>query len=61
MKEFLSQKQIAFEDHDITADTSALTDLQRLGFMTTPVTVIGERVIVGFDVVKLEEALAEGT
>ena len=58
MKEYLSQKQISFEDRDITAHPAAISELQKLGFMTTPVTVIGEKLIVGFDVRKLDEALA---
>ena len=58
MKEYLSQKQVSFSDRDITKDSSAISELQKLGFMTTPVTVIGDRVIVGFDVPKLEEALS---
>ena len=59
MKEYLSQKQVAFEDRDITRDPTAISELQKLGFMTTPVTVVGEKVIVGFDQVKLDEALTE--
>ena len=59
MKEYLSQKQVAFGDRDITRDPTAIFELQKLGFMTTPVTVIGENVIVGFDQAKLDEALAE--
>ena len=57
MKEYLSQKQVSFSDRDITEDPAAISELQKLGFMTTPVTVIGDQVIVGFDVPKLEEAL----
>jgi len=59
VKEYLSQKQVAFEDRDITRDPTAISELQKLGFMTTPVTVVGEKVIVGFDQVKLDEALTE--
>jgi glutaredoxin len=59
VKEYLSQKQVAFEDRDIARDPNAISELQKLGFMTTPVTVVGERVIVGFDQAKLDEALAE--
>jgi len=58
VKEYLSQKQVSFSDRDITEDPAAISELQKLGFMTTPVTVIGDRVIVGFDVPKLEEALS---
>ena len=57
VKEYLSQKQILFEDRDVTKDASALPELKKLGFMTTPVTVVGDKVIVGFDVPKLDEAL----
>jgi glutaredoxin len=57
VKEYLSQKRIEFDDRDITKDPSAITELQKLGFMTTPVTVVGDKVVVGFDVAKLDEAL----
>ena len=57
VKEYLSQKQIDFEDRDITKDPSAISELQKLGFLTTPVTVVGDKVVVGFDVAKLDEAL----
>jgi glutaredoxin-like protein NrdH len=57
VKEYLSREHVSFEDRDITVDSSAMSELQKLGFMTTPVTVIGEKVIVGFDPQKLAEAL----
>ena len=57
VKEYLSQKQIQFDDRDITKDPSAILELQKLGFMTTPVTVVDDKVIVGFDMPKLDEAL----
>lgn len=57
VKEFLSRKQVSFLDRDITTDAEALKDLERLGYMTTPVTVVGGEVVVGFDRQKLEKAL----
>ena len=57
VKEYLSQKQVQFDDRDITKDPSAILELQKLGFMTTPVTVVEDKVIVGFDVSKLDQAL----
>ena len=57
VKEYLSRNQISFEDRDTTLDPSAISELQKLGYMTTPVIVIGEKVIVGFDQRKLSEAL----
>ena len=59
-KEYLSRKQVPFEDHDITKEPAALEELQRTGFMTTPVIVIDGEVIVGFDPDKLDRALGAG-
>jgi glutaredoxin 3 len=56
-KEYLSQKQVPFEDRNITADPSALEELKKLGYMTTPVLVIDGSVIVGFDQAKIDTAL----
>jgi glutaredoxin len=95
-QEFLAEKEIAFENRDITADPIALVHLvtikcpishlhgrlrgweignrlgeiwilfsdelylealQKLGYMTTPVTVIDGEVVVGFDRSKLERLL----
>lgn len=58
MKEFLSQNKIEFVDRNIAADESALADLERLGYMTTPVTVVDGEVIVGFDRARLEKLLS---
>ena len=57
-KEFLSQRNIDFVDRDITSDESALAELEELGYMTTPVTVIDREAVVGFDRPKLEKLLA---
>lgn len=56
-KEYLSQKNIAFQDRDITSDPAALDDLKKLGYMTTPVIQINGSVIVGFDQAKIDAAL----
>lgn len=56
-KEYLSQKGIAFEERDIAQDSTALADLKKLGYMTTPVIVIDSAVIVGFDADKIDQAL----
>lgn len=56
-KEYLSQKQIPFQERDVTQDPGAVQELQRLGYMTTPVTVIDGAVIVGFDAAKIDSAL----
>jgi glutaredoxin len=63
VKEFLSQNKIDFTDRNIAADETALNELEKLGYMTTPVTVIDGEVVVGFDVPKLRTLLQlpEGT
>jgi glutaredoxin 3 len=57
VKEFLSQNKIDFVDRDVATDEAALVELERLGFMTTPVTVVDGNVVVGFDRDKLEKLL----
>jgi glutaredoxin 3 len=57
VKEFLSQNNIAFTDRNIAADDAALVELEKLGYMTTPVTVIDGQVVVGFDRDKLQRFL----
>ena len=57
VKEFLSQQNVDFIDRDVTADDAALTELEQLGYMTTPVTLIDGEAVVGFDRAKLEKLL----
>jgi glutaredoxin 3 len=56
-KEYLSQKGVQFQEKDIMQDPTALDDLKKLGYMTTPVIVIDGIVIVGFDTDKIDAAL----
>jgi glutaredoxin len=56
-KEYLSQKGIKFQERDIAQDPGALADLKKLGYMTTPVIVVDDSVIVGFDAAKIAQAL----
>jgi glutaredoxin len=57
VKEFLSQKGVEFVERDVSQDAEALVELEALGVMTTPVTVIDGEVVVGFDRPKLEQLL----
>jgi glutaredoxin len=57
VKEFLSQNKIEFVDRNIAADEAALDELEKFGYMTTPVTVIDGQVVVGFDLPKLRTLL----
>jgi glutaredoxin len=61
VKEFLSQNKIEFTDRNIAADETALNELEKLGYMTTPVTVIDGQVVVGFDVPRLRSLLELGS
>ena len=46
MKEFLSQNNIEFTERNVAADETALAELEKLGYLTTPVTLVGEDVVV---------------
>lgn len=59
VKEFLSQRNIAFTERNIADDPTALAELEKLGYMTTPVTLIDGQVVIGFDAAKLETLLGE--
>ncbi len=59
VKEFLSHKGVELTERDIALDQSALIELETLGILTTPVTLIDGEVIVGFDKGKLERLLAQ--
>ena len=60
VKEFLSQNKIEFVDRNIAADEAALKELEKIGYMTTPVTVVDGQVVVGFDRDKLQKLLKAG-
>ncbi len=60
VKEFLSQRGIDFVERNVAADETALAELQKLHYMTTPVTVVGDEVVVGFDPEKLDRLLKAG-
>ena len=57
VKKFLSQKGVDFTERDITVDDLAIAELEELGYMTTPVTVIDGEVVIGFDRERLEHLL----
>ncbi len=54
-KEFLSKRGIPYVERNVIEDEAAIEELEKLGFLTTPVTVIDGEVVVGFDRKKLEE------
>ena len=59
VKEFLSQKGIAFEERDVSRDPAAAQELRSTGQTGVPVTVIDGQMVVGFDRPRLEHILAQ--
>ena len=58
-EEFLREIGVGFMVKNIVEDEEAVAELERMGASTTPVTVAGDEVIVGFDRERLKK-LAEG-
>ena len=58
VKEFLSKNSVQFVERDVTRDKEALSELEKLGVMTTPVILIDGDVVVGYDVSKLRSLLS---
>jgi glutaredoxin len=59
VKEFLSRAGVPFTSCNVDEDDRAYDDLIARGFRSVPVTVIGERVVRGYDADALTAALAE--
>lgn len=56
-KEFLSHHGIPFEERDVSNDEAAVAELEKRSLMTTPVILIGDQVVVGFDKARLAKLL----
>ena len=56
-KEFLSRNGISFEERDVSVDEAAMHELEKRNLMTTPVTLIDDEVVIGFDRPKLVRLL----
>ena len=59
MKEFLSRAGVPFTSFNVEEDDKAYDELIARGWRTVPVTVIGDRVVKGFDADALTAAIAE--
>ena len=58
MKEFLSRAGATFTVKNVDEDDRAYDALLARGLRSVPVTIVGDRVIRGYDPVALEQALA---
>jgi len=59
VKELLSREGVSFTARNVDEDDRAYDELVARGFRTVPVTIIGDRVIRGYDPVALKRALDE--
>jgi glutaredoxin-like protein NrdH len=59
VKEFLSREGHLFDARNVDEDDDAYRALTALGIRTVPVTVIGDRIVKGFDPAQLRSALAD--
>ena len=59
MKEFLSQAGVPFTAYNVDEDDRAYDELLARGWRTVPVTVVGDRVVKGFDAAALSAAIDE--
>jgi len=59
VKELLSREGVSFTAYNVDEDERAYDELLARGWRTIPVTVIGERVLKGFNPVELADAIAE--
>ena len=57
MKQFLALRGVEFVEKNVSTDLEGRAELQALGFDSTPVTVVGDSVLEGFDVAELDAAL----
>jgi len=55
--EYLSHKGVSVESRDIRSDPKALQELLDRGFRVTPVILIGDEAIPGFDKARIDAAL----
>ena len=56
-KEYLSQRGIQYTERNVIEDETAMEELEKFGYMTTPVTVIDGEIVIGFDRKKLDELI----
>jgi len=55
VKEYLKQKDIEFQNIDVSSDTKAVEEMVKLtGQMGVPVVMIDDKVVIGFDKPKID-------
>ncbi len=61
VKVYLSRKGILFIERNVSEDPEARETLLGLGYRTTPLTVIGDQNVVGYNPAKIEAALKDAS
>ena len=62
LKTWLHERNLAFEEHDVSTDKVAVFQLVRTyKSQSTPTLVIGDQVLIGFEPEKIEAALNESS
>lgn len=56
-KDYLKDKQVAFEEKNIQTDKAARDELMKMGHLGVPVVIVDGEEVVGFDQRKLDELL----
>ena len=60
LKEYLKKKGVEFEEMDITTNKEALNEMLKVHKVrVTPLIVMGDRKLIGFDPVAIDKLLAE--
>ena len=60
VKEYLSQKQVAYTEHDVAQDREAAQEMvKKTGQMGVPVIIVDGEIVVGFNQSKLDDLLAK--
>ena len=57
VKVYLSRKGVPFTEYNVSTDGDGLKALIGMGYRTTPVAVIGDEKVVGYNPAKLDAAL----
>ncbi|MFC8684521.1 glutaredoxin family protein [Brevibacillus porteri] len=58
LKTYLTEQNISFEERNIDEKEEYFQELSRLGILSVPLTVIGEKHILGFNPTRIKKALA---
>ncbi|WP_126425506.1 glutaredoxin family protein [Brevibacillus marinus] len=59
VKQYLQEQNLPYEERNIDENPAYGEELARMGIMSVPLTVIGEKQILGFNPGRIQKAIAE--